>query len=141
MSTVQFELPDAFPYSTRLQVHMAYINYGAHVGSDGYLTIVNEARVRYLRYYGMKEFDAEGMSLVITESYLKYLGESFPGDELEIHVAAKDFSRVGFDIYYKFFNLTTGKEVLIAKNGIVCIDPQLKKIAKIPASLKEKLTL
>ena len=49
MARVKLDLPDDFTYSTQLDVRVTEINYGNHVGNDRMVSLLHEARLRYLR--------------------------------------------------------------------------------------------
>jgi acyl-CoA thioesterase FadM len=53
-----------------------------------------------------------------------------------------ELSRVGFDMFYKLEKQADEKDVIVAvaKTGMICYNYQLKKIAKVPVGVKEKLT-
>ena len=52
MARLTLDLPSRFPFSTELEVQVGHINYGGHLGNDSMLSLVHEARVRYLRHLG-----------------------------------------------------------------------------------------
>lgn len=45
MARLQLDLPEKFTYSTELVVRTSDLNYGAHVGNDNMLQLMQEARV------------------------------------------------------------------------------------------------
>ena len=60
---------------------------------------------------------------------------------LKAHIAAGDFTRVSFDLYYKLTVEAEGGETIIAvaKTGMVCYDYAAKKVVAIPAEAVKKL--
>jgi acyl-CoA thioesterase FadM len=68
--------------------------------------------------------------------------ELFYGDTVNVSVCPADFSRVGFDLYYKLEKEIDGKTVLVAtaKTGMICYNYNLKKIAKVPEKFQVSLT-
>jgi acyl-CoA thioesterase FadM len=56
-----------------------------------------------------------------------------------IEIAFAEFTRYGFDMFYKITNKASGKEVARGKTGIVCFDYATGKVASVPMSLLEKL--
>lgn len=142
MARIHVELPEEFLFTTDLTVRASDLNYGNHVGHDAILTLMQEARVRFYRSLGFKnELNFEGaVGQVIADVAVEYRSESFLGDELIVKVGVSDFSKHGFDMFYLLENKLTGKEVARGKTGIVCFDYDLRKIAKIPEVLKQRLS-
>lgn len=141
MARIQITLPDTFIFTTELTVRASDLNYGAHVGNDSVLTIMQEARIVLYRTLGFKDeisFDGS-IGQIIADAAIQYKSEAFLGDRLTIKIAVDEFSRFGFDMYYLLENAITGKEVARGKTGIVCFDYEKRKIAAIPDILLHKL--
>ena len=73
---------------------------------------------------------------------IEFKSELFYGDTIIASVTASEFSKVGFDIYYKLEKQVDGKKTIIAlaKTGMVCYDYANKKIAAVPGEVKDKLS-
>jgi acyl-CoA thioester hydrolase len=142
MARIQLELPDRFLYTVELPVRVSDLNYGAHVGHDAILTLMQEARVIFYRSLGYRdELSFEGpVGQVITDVAIQYKAEGFLGDIFLIHIVVADFNKYGFDMLYKIENKANGKEIARGKTGIVCFDYSRHKIAALPESLKKRLT-
>ena len=52
---------------------------------------------------------------------------------------AKEIKRYGFDLQFRMRELLTGREVALGKTGIVFIDRQTRRVAPLPASVRERL--
>lgn len=141
MPRIHIDLPSAFLYTTEISVRVSDLNYGGHLGHDTVLTLLQEARVLFYRSLGYRdETSFEGsVGQIIADVAVQYKSESFLEDLLLISIGVSDVTRYGFDMVYHVVNKTTGKEVAIAKTGIVCFDYTKRKVAAIPASLAEKL--
>lgn len=141
MARIKIETPDHFPFSTIIPIRITDLNYGGHVGNDTVLTLVHEARVQYLQSLGYRELDLEGVGLIMADAALEFKAELFYGDQVKAEVAAAEFSRVGFDLVYRFTRMAAGKEQLaaLAKTGMICINYQQKKMAPLPDAAKLKL--
>lgn len=133
MSRLKIELPDAFPFSTKIPVRIGDINYGGHLGNDALLSILQESRVQMLRQHGWNELDVDGVGLIMTDAAIVYKSEAFYGDVLTIEIAVTDFTSAGCDVVYRVTNTTTGRLVAQAKTGIAFFDYSSRKIAAIPA--------
>lgn len=142
MPRIKIELPGNFNYSTNIPVRITDINYGGHVGNDTILSILHEARVQFLNNYGYSELSCGGAGLIMSDVGIEFKSELFYGDTIIASVTASEFSKVGFDIYYKLEKQVDGKKTIIAlaKTGMVCYDYANKKIAAVPGEVKDKLS-
>ena len=141
MARIKIELPEKFSFITEIPIRITDLNYGSHVGNDTVLSLVHEARVQFLVHYGFKELDAGGVGLIMSDVSIEFKSEIFYGDKIKVSVAAGEFSKVAFDIFYKLEKETSGKNILVAiiKTGMVCFDYGLKKVAAVPVVVVEKL--
>lgn len=133
MSRIKINLPDQFDFSVELFVRITDINYGGHVGNDKILTLIHEARMHYLQHFGYTELNVEGVALIMGDAAIEFKKELFYNDKLVIFIKAHDFTRSGFDIYYKLIKNGI-QTVALAKTGMICYDYQNKKITALPAN-------
>ncbi len=133
MARLTLDLPARFPFSTELDVAVGHINYGGHLGNDALLTLVHEARVRFLRHLGYTENDVEGVGLLMVDALVIYCAEVFYGDRLTFHVAVGEVSRTGCDIFYRVTSGRSGEEAARAKTGVVFFDYGARKVVRVPA--------
>jgi acyl-CoA thioester hydrolase len=113
MGRIKLELPSEFIFKTSMEVRIGDVNYGGHVGNDSILTLIHEARLRFLASYNYSEKDIEGLGLVMTDAAVIYKNEAFWGNQIHIEIAITDISRIGFDLYYKLTNPDNSKEIVI----------------------------
>lgn len=132
MARVQIDLPEKFPFNTTIQVRITDLNYGNHLGNDSVLSIVHEARVRFLGYLGYTELDVAGVGIIMADAAIQYKSEAFYGDELHIAVGVRDITKASFDLIYKI--TSNGRDIALVKTRLVCYDYTKKKIAVIPDS-------
>lgn len=137
MTRAYIEMPGHCDFKTSLPVRISDLNYGNHLGNDSLLSILHEARVRFLQSMGFSELDAGGCGIILSDVVIQYISEAFYGEVLEIAMAAGEFSRVGFALFYKVSS--AGREVAIAKTGIVCFDYAVRKVVAVPGALRQKL--
>lgn len=137
MARLQLTLPEQFIYSTELVVRVNDLNYGAHVGNDNMLVLMQQARIEFYRTNGFQdEMNFEGsVGQVISDALVIYKAEAFLGDVLTIQLAVTDITKYGFDMLYLVTNKESGKEVARGKTGIVCFDYVTRRVASIPVSL------
>jgi YbgC/YbaW family acyl-CoA thioester hydrolase len=139
MARIKLRLPQTFSFSAKIPIRITDLNYGAHVGNDTILSLLHEARMQYLKAVGYTEFEFEGVGLIMSDVAIEFKSEVFYGDIIEAFVTAGEFSKVGFDFYYKLMKEDCGKVVAIAKTGMVCFDYEKRKVVSVPEEAKSKL--
>ena len=141
MNRIKLNLPDSFYFLTELSIRITDLNYGGHVGNDVFLALIHEARQQYLLSFGYKELSFAGVGLIMADVALEYKKELNHMDRIRIAVAAADFDKLGFDIYYKI-ELYIGDDWVIAgkaKTGMICYDYTTRKKVSIPEVALAKL--
>ena len=141
MARIKINLPDKFIFATKIPIRINDINYGGHLGNDSILSIVHEARVRFLKKFGYSELNVEGCGIIMSDSAIVYKSEGYYGDVLRIEVTIDGFSKFGCDFIYKISNKETNKEIARAKTGIVFFDYENKKMVEVPEKFKTVLSL
>jgi acyl-CoA thioesterase FadM len=141
MPRTKLLLPENFNFTTNIPVRITDLNYGGHVGNDSILSLIHEIRVQFLRHHGYDELNIAGVGLIMADVTIEFKHELFYGEILRASVAAAEFSRIGFDLYYKLEKQTGEKWVSVthARTGMVCYDYSLKKIAAVPKEVCSKL--
>ncbi len=137
MARVQLTLPQSFVFSTLIPVRVGDLNYGGHVGNDAILSIMHEARMQFLKHYQCTELDLFGVSLIQSDTVIVYKSESFYGDILLCEVTPTEFTRAGFDLYYRISHSDKGYDIAYAKTGMVCFDYKNRKVSAVPESFKQ----
>jgi acyl-CoA thioester hydrolase len=141
MARIRISMPEHFSFSTRIPIRITDLNYAGHVGNDMILSILHEARVQYLMHFGYRESDLEGTGLIMTDVSIEFKREIFYGDTIKALVTAAEFSRVGFELFYKLETEKDGSNILVAnaKTAMVCFNYTAKKVVPIPAIVVETL--
>ena len=121
-------MPAAFNFTAIIAIRITDVNYGGHVGNDAVLSLIHEARMQFLKQFGFTEMNCGGAGLIMSDAAIEFKKEFFYGDILQVHAAARNFSKVSFDFYYKLEKETEGKSTVLAlaKTGMVCYDYDLK---------------
>jgi len=132
MARIEIEMTDHFVFVTELEVRMTDINQANHVGHDAFVSLINEARVRFLESLDFPMAGVEEKGVIIADLAVSYKSQSFYKDRLKFEIGAGDFNKYGCDIFYRVTNLKTGDLVVLAKTGVVFFDYSKKKVAKIP---------
>lgn len=140
MSRIKIAFPENVSYTATIPVRITDLNYGNHVGNDAVLSMIHEARMQFLTHFGFTELNCAGVGLIMSDVGIEFKKEIFYGDTLSVQIAAVNFTSVGFDLFYRLLN----KEnivVALAKTGMICYNYEAKKIAAVPAEVKEKLAV
>lgn len=135
MSRIKLELPEQFLFSAVIPVRITDINYGGHVGNDTVLTLMHEARMQFLHHYNFSEMNFGGVSLIMRDVLIEFKKEIFYGDAINVFVTISNFSRAGFDLFYKMVKSTGDTIVAIAKTGMICYNYDSKKIVSVPEKM------
>ena len=136
MARVKLLLPEEFVFKTDIPVRITDINYGGHLGNDSVMSIIHEARVRFLAKHNYTELDICGAGLIQSDAVIVFKSEAFYGDVITVSVAAVDFSSSGCDFFFMLTARETGKEIARAKTGIVFYDYGQKKLLRVPEEFK-----
>lgn len=141
MARIKVVLPPLFSFTCAIPVRITDINYGGHAGNHNLLGMIHEARVQFLHQFGYTELAVEGAGLIMADVAMEFKNEVFSGDMLFASVAAGDFHRVGFDLYYLLEKEADGKRmpVVYAKTGVVCFDYAQRKIISVPETALQRL--
>ena len=139
MTRIRVDLPDTFPFATEMVVRVGDLNYGGHLGNDALLTLLQEARLRFLQKHGFSEADAGGVGLIMTDAAIEYRGQAFQGDRLAVSVAVVDPARSGFHLCYRVQRVGDGKEIARARTGLAFFDYARQRPARMPESFRAQV--
>jgi len=143
MNRIKINLPESFGFSTILTIRVTDLNYGGHVGNDSFLSLIQEARQQFLKSHGYEELSIAGVGLIMADVTIEFKKELNYGDRVKISVAAADFDKLGFDLFYKL-EVITGEETILAgkaKTGMLCYDYVQKKKVSVPQEVIQKLLM
>jgi 4-hydroxybenzoyl-CoA thioesterase len=132
MARIKIEFPTAFLFQTDIRVRVTDANYAGHLGNDSVLSLVHEARDRWLRSLGFTELDVDGASIIMNDAAIMYRSEAYPGEILRVEVGVGDTHRKGCDVLYRITCIADDREVVRAKTGIVFYDFIEKRMVMVP---------
>jgi acyl-CoA thioester hydrolase len=138
MARIKLDLPESFVFSTDLQLYIGHINYGGHLDNAQLITLISEARVRFLKSMGYTELDIEGLGIVVADHAIQYKSEGFHGETIRIQMQPQDFNQYGFDLFYRIDCLENPRELARGKQGIVFVNADTKKAARVPPVFESK---
>ena len=136
MARVKIDLPEKFSFQTKIPIRISEINYSGHLGNDAILSIIQEARVRFLKSYGLSEIEKDRTGIIMVDAAIQYKSEGFYGNVLIVEIATADITSTSCDFIYRITNKESKKVVAFAKTGIVFFDHDKKKIIQIPLKFR-----
>jgi len=138
MSRIKLQMPETYLFSTTIDVRITDLNYGNHLANDSLLSIIHEARVRFLKHYNYTELDIEGIGIMMADVVILYKSQSYYGDHLKIEMGVGDISKKSCDFFYRITK-NGDKVVALCKTAIVFFDYQSQKPAHVPPNFLKKI--
>ncbi len=139
MARLHIQLPQEFAFSTEITLYQCHMNYGGHLDNALLLTLVSEARVRFLKSLGHTELDVEGAGIIVSDAAVQYRSEAFHGETMVVSMGAMDFASKGLDLVWCMTEKASGREVARGKTGIVFFDYDTHKVVRIPEQFRLQL--
>jgi acyl-CoA thioester hydrolase len=138
LARIKINLPEIFIFSTEIDVRITDMNYGGHLGNDALLSLLHEARVRFLKSLGQTELNFYGVSLIMADAGIVYKTEVFYGDNLVIEMTAGDITSHGFDLIY-CVRKGNQESAALAKTAMLAFNYETRKIESLPESFLQQL--
>ena len=133
MARIHIAVPERFPFATEITLYLSHMNYGNHLDNALLLTVVSEARVRFLKSLGYTELDVEGVGIIVADAALQYKSEGLHGETMRVEMAAEDLGNYGCDLVWRMSETHTGREVARGKTGVLFFDYGPRKVSAVPA--------
>ena len=139
MARIQLAFPDdVFIFETRMQVRITDINGASHLGNDALISMLSEARARFLAEYGFREDGDDGTGIIVTDLATMYQSESFYPEVLRFEVGLMDFNRYGGDFVFRVTKMDSGQAVALAKYGFVFFDYHQRRVVPMPEAFRSR---
>ncbi|MFT4048136.1 MAG: thioesterase family protein [Solimonas sp.] len=143
MARLHLQFPeDAFVFRTTLTVRSTDINAGNHLGNDAMISMISEARSRFLFDYGITDAAGATFGIIVTDLATIYCAEAHARDQLLFEIGVMDFNRYGGDIVFRITRPADGapKATLIAmaKSGFVFFNYAKKKVQAMPDDFRAR---
>ena len=141
MARIKLTVPETKIASVNIPVRITDINYGNHLGNDAMVSIIHEARMKWLQQHGYTELNIEGVGLIMATLAVEFKNEGFYGDSISATLYVGDISSVGFELYYTMATVRDNNTIIlaVAKTEMVCYDYVVKKVVGVPEMLKDIL--
>ncbi|MBM7062070.1 thioesterase family protein [Pseudomonas sp. UL073] len=132
MARLKLEFPsELFIYTTTLTVRVTDINGANHLGNDSMISMISEARARFLFDKGIRE-----TGIIVTDLATTYKAEAHARDQLLFEVGVMDFNKYGGDIIFRITRPADSTLVAMAKSGFVFFDYKQAKVVEIPEQFR-----
>ena len=139
MARLSLHFPeDQYCYQTQLTVRVTDINGANHLGNDSMISMISEARARFLFEFGITEAASEGVGIIVTDLATTYKAEAHARDQLLFEVGVMDFNRYGGDIIFRITRPADATLIALAKSGFVFFDYALGKVTAMPVEFQAK---
>lgn len=131
---------DQFCFSTQLTVRVTDINGANHLGNDSMISMISEARARFLFEFGVQETEADGTGIIVTDLATTYRAEAHARDQLLFEVGVMDFNKYGGDVIFRVTRPADGKLVAMAKQGFVFYNYAHSQVVPMPDDFRAKFS-
>ncbi|MDH4872825.1 thioesterase family protein [Pseudomonas sp. BN515] len=128
---------DQYCYSTHLTVRVTDINGANHLGNDSMISMISEARARFLFEFGISETTEDGIGIIVTDLATTYRAEAHARDQLLFEVGVMDFNKYGGDITFRITRPADGKLVAMAKSGFVFFNYHESRVVPMPEGFRQ----
>ncbi|OON59707.1 thioesterase [Massilia sp. KIM] len=139
MARLQLDFPeDQFYYSTPLTVRVTDINAANHLGNDSMISMISEARARFLFEFGVAETERDGTGIIVTDLATTYRAEAHARDQLLFEVGVMDFNKYGGDITFRITRPRDRRLIAMAKSGFVFYNYKTSQVVAMPEEFRAK---
>jgi acyl-CoA thioesterase FadM len=139
MARLHLDFPeDQFYYSTPLTVRVTDINAGNHLGNDSMISMLSEARARFLFEFGVSETERDGTGIIVTDLATTYRAEAHARDQLLFEVGVMDFNKYGGDMIFRITRPRDKKLIAMAKYGFVFFNYKTSQVVAMPEEFRNK---
>ena len=119
--------------SSEYVVGVGDINYGGHMGNDKALTVFSDARISFLKHFGLTELNiGDGLGIVVVEANVKYKKEVFMHNVLKTDVWVSEVEGLKWIISYETKRQEDNAVVFTGTTQMLCFDYDKKKVSRIP---------
>ena len=137
MARLQLDFPEnQFYFTTQLTVRITDINSANHLANDSMISMISEARARFLYQFGIEEVSEKGVGIIMTDLATTYLREAFARDALIFEVGLMDLNKYGGDIIFRISKASNGELVALAKSGFVFFHFATGKVRPMPEDFR-----
>lgn len=139
MARLNLNFPEnQYCYTTLLTVRVTDINAANHLGNDSMISMISEARARFLFDFKTEETQSDGTGIIVTDLATTYRAEAHARDQLQFEVGMMDFNKYGGDITFRITRPRDNTLIAMAKSGFVFFNYKTKKMMPMTDSFQSK---
>lgn len=139
MARIQLEFSDnLFRFSTSMTVRTTDINAGQHLGNDAMVSMLSEARARFLSHFGISEIDNKSCGIVVTDLAVQYKAQARAYEHLQFDAGIDDFNKYGADVVLRVTRPADGVLIAQAKYGFVFFNYTESRVLPVPESFRNQ---
>jgi acyl-CoA thioesterase FadM len=139
MARLQLVFPEEqYYYTTPLTVRVTDINGANHLGNDSMISMISEARARFLYDLGVRETERDGTGIIVTDLATTYRAEAHAHDQLLFEVGVMDFNKYGGDFTFRITRPRDKTLIAMAKSGFVFYNYKLSEVVSMPDDFRAK---
>ena len=121
-----------------MSVRVTDINAANHLGNDSMISMISEARARFLFEFGVAETERDGTGIIVTDLATTYRAEAHARDQLLFEVGVMDFNKYGGDIIFRITRPRDRTLVAMAKSGFVFFNYKSSQVVAMPEEFQNK---
>jgi len=129
---------DQYCFSTPLTVRVTAINGANHLGNDSMISMISEARARFLLDFGVRETERDGTGIIVTDLATAYRAEAHAHDQLLFEVGVMDFNKYGGDFTFRITRPADKRLIAMAKSGFVFFNYKSTQVVAMPDDFRAK---
>lgn len=139
MARLKLDFPEEqYYYTTPLTVRVTDINGANHLGNDSMISMISEARARFLYEFGVRESERDGTGIIVTDLATTYRAEAHARDQLLFEVGVMDFNKYGGDITFRITRPKDKQLIAMAKSGFVFYNYKTSEVVVMPDEFRTK---
>lgn len=135
MARVIISYPGNPVFQDQVVIRVTDLGLAGHLSFDGLVSILNDVAARFFESHGIKRGRTGPVGILHTDLAVTYRAEVFYGDSLVIEAAIDDVRRKGFDLVFRVTSRSNGKEIALAKIGVLFYNYVEEKSVPIPDPL------
>jgi acyl-CoA thioesterase FadM len=102
------------------------------------ISMISEARARFLYEFGVRETGADGTGIIVTDLATTYRAEAHARDQLLFEVGVMDFNKYGGDVIFRITRPQDGTLIAMAKSGFVFFNYRHSEVVPMPDDFRGK---
>ncbi|MGD8369199.1 MAG: thioesterase family protein [Desulfobacterales bacterium] len=139
MTRVEIDYPKRTLFTCTAAVRISDLSAAMHLGFDSLVCIVNDASAQFFRHIGLPRERLGGFGPIYADLAVVYRSEAYHGDELTIDVAAEVGTPKRLDLVFRVARKESGREVALARIGVLFFDYREKKVVPIPEEIRKRV--